>query len=132
MIKSLKNLLDKFSRFTNSLVYDGGICKRLYNINESKQNIANKLLSEYFLHHIASINKNSPIQINYQNLTSGLIKNKKLILKESYKTNEATSIVTFKILINSEEKVVLQGKSIKTLRKKAFKEIFFHLLDNHY
>ena len=29
MIKSLKDLLDKFSRFTNSLVYDGGICKRL-------------------------------------------------------------------------------------------------------
>ena len=33
MIKSLKDLLDKFSRFTNSLVYDGGICKRLININ---------------------------------------------------------------------------------------------------
>ena len=32
MIKSLKDLLDKFSRFTNSLVYDGGICKRLYNV----------------------------------------------------------------------------------------------------
>ncbi|MGM0520082.1 MAG: hypothetical protein ACQERD_10610 [Campylobacterota bacterium] len=35
MIKSLKDLLDKFSRFINSLVYDGGICKRLkrvYNI----------------------------------------------------------------------------------------------------
>ena len=32
MIKSLKDLLDKFSRFTNSLVYDGGICKRLYNM----------------------------------------------------------------------------------------------------
>ena len=31
MIKSLKDLLDKFSRFTNSLVYDGGICKRLIN-----------------------------------------------------------------------------------------------------
>ena len=31
MIKSLKDLLDKFSRFTNSLVYDGGICKRLDN-----------------------------------------------------------------------------------------------------
>ena len=33
MIKSLKDLLDKFSRFTNSLVYDGGICKRLYKYN---------------------------------------------------------------------------------------------------
>ncbi|MFA7571350.1 MAG: helicase-related protein [Sulfurimonadaceae bacterium] len=33
MIKSLKDLLDKFSRFTNSLVYDGGICKRLIKID---------------------------------------------------------------------------------------------------
>ena len=33
MIKSLKDLLDKLSRFTNSLVYDGGICKRLYRLN---------------------------------------------------------------------------------------------------
>ena len=29
-VKSLKDLLDKLSRFTNSLVYDGGICKRLF------------------------------------------------------------------------------------------------------
>ena len=35
MIKSLKDLLDKFSRFTNSLVYDGEICKRLENIKIS-------------------------------------------------------------------------------------------------
>ncbi len=33
MIKSLKDLLDKLSRFTNSLVYDGGICKRLNNLS---------------------------------------------------------------------------------------------------
>ena len=37
MIKSLKDLLDKFSRFTNSLVYDGGICKRLIRINNIKR-----------------------------------------------------------------------------------------------
>ncbi|MDD3025838.1 MAG: hypothetical protein PHY49_04650 [Aliarcobacter skirrowii] len=35
MIKSLKDLLDKFSRFTNSLVYDGGICKRLESLKFS-------------------------------------------------------------------------------------------------
>ena len=46
MIKSLKDLLDKFSRFTNSLVYDGGICKRLKELEikvdfEIKQNEEN-------------------------------------------------------------------------------------------
>ena len=44
MIKSLKDLLDKFSRFTNSLVYDGEICKRLKKLknkieNESQQKV---------------------------------------------------------------------------------------------
>ncbi|WP_266095880.1 hypothetical protein [Malaciobacter pacificus] len=39
MIKSLKDLLDKLSRFTNSLVYDGGICKRL-------QNMMNKVINQ--------------------------------------------------------------------------------------
>ena len=43
MIKSLKDLLDKFSRFTNSLVYDGGICKRLTNF---KFNIKDKDLQK--------------------------------------------------------------------------------------
>ena len=37
MIKSLKDLLDKLSRFTNSLVYDGGICKRLDNMKIRKR-----------------------------------------------------------------------------------------------
>ena len=48
MIKSLKDLLDKFSRFTNSLVYDGGICKRLYNKKYSQGNTA-KILKKYNL-----------------------------------------------------------------------------------
>lgn len=39
MIKSLKDLLDKFSRFTNSLVYDGGICKRLFGLEIKDGNL---------------------------------------------------------------------------------------------
>ncbi|MGJ0372995.1 hypothetical protein NG764_11705 [Aliarcobacter cryaerophilus] len=41
MIKSLKDLLDKFSRFTNSLVYDGGICKRLIKIKKYSNYVYN-------------------------------------------------------------------------------------------
>ena len=47
MIKSLKDLLDKLSRFTNSLVYDGGICKRLIDINIF---FINHLPIYYYLH----------------------------------------------------------------------------------
>ena len=45
MIKSLKDLLDKLSRFTNSLVYDGGICKRLKGVNKMVSYTQNELLS---------------------------------------------------------------------------------------
>jgi signal transduction histidine kinase len=59
MIKSLKDLLDKFSRFTNSLVYDGGICKRLIDLNSNilqikdsgngvDENILPKIFEPYF------------------------------------------------------------------------------------
>ena len=43
MIKSLKDLLDKFSRFKNSLVYDGGICKRLKRIRNVMQSSDGKI-----------------------------------------------------------------------------------------
>ena len=45
MIKSLKDLLDKFSRFTNSLVYDGGICKRLIKNNQFQNILDNTVAS---------------------------------------------------------------------------------------
>ena len=51
MIKSLKDLLDKFSRFTNSLVYDGGICKRLTYLFFNKVNhfVASKFKLKYYI-----------------------------------------------------------------------------------
>jgi hypothetical protein len=39
--------------------------------------------------------------------------------------------VTFKILINNVTILVIKGKSVKTLRKKAYKKIFFYLIDNN-
>ncbi|MCT7557388.1 TaqI-like C-terminal specificity domain-containing protein [Aliarcobacter butzleri] len=59
MIKSLKDLLDKFSRFTNSLVYDGGICKRLKNINNYEVlAFLNKNPNEKFNFFMSNIDKN--------------------------------------------------------------------------
>ena len=59
MIKSLKDLLDKFSRFTNSLVYDGGICKRLYRLLKNSKYNWRKLL---LLTSVNLINKLSSLQ----------------------------------------------------------------------
>ena len=69
MIKSLKDLLDKFSRFTNSLVYDGGICKRLNRLNKDMTKHKIKRVSKYFLSNQLDkleIKRNSIYHINYQ------------------------------------------------------------------
>jgi hypothetical protein len=65
MIKSLKDLLDKFSRFTNSLVYDGGICKRLNNYKKEK-------IYEAFVN---NQELREPLIINYQEHFSNLSRN---------------------------------------------------------
>ena len=78
MIKSLKDLLDKFSRFTNSLVYDGGICKRLDildiskieagELNIYKKNISLKTLIEELHDLFAPVAQDKDIQFinNFQ------------------------------------------------------------------
>lgn len=77
MIKSLKDLLDKFSRFTNSLVYDGGICKRLSNIKLnfgrhvvtsflSSTNIDKKYVDS-FLNHFKMGTEDQGIYSNFNN-----------------------------------------------------------------
>lgn len=65
MIKSLKDLLDKFSRFTNSLVYDGGICKRLISF---KLSIMRKLLNGMSIEEIIPMNINMSPILRYFNV----------------------------------------------------------------
>jgi hypothetical protein len=95
--------------------------------NKLTQDIQQKLFYHYFLHNITIVNKNTSTNINYKDMTLSYIKNKEIIIKESYVLNKDTQIVDFKLLINSEVK--LEGKSIKTLRKQAYKKIFFYLVD---
>jgi hypothetical protein len=62
-------------------------------------------------------------------MTLSYIKNKDIVIKESYVLNKDTKIVDFKLLLNSKVKIQLEGKSIKTLRKQAYKKIFLYLID---
>jgi len=100
------------------------------NINSAKEDIQAKLFSHYFLHHISTINTKTNTSLNYKDMTEGYIKGKDFKVKESYKIDDTTKNVNFKILLNGKIKINLDGKSIKTLRKKAYKEIFFYILDN--
>ena len=66
------------------------------------------------------------------------IKGKDITIKESYKSDETSKIVDFKLLIKNSNKemknqnINIRGKSIKTLRKKAYKKIFMKLIEIDY
>jgi hypothetical protein len=62
-------------------------------------------------------------------MVQGYIKGKNIVLKESYKIDNTKNEANFKILIDGDIVIDADGKSIKTLRKKAYKQIFFYLLD---
>ena len=98
-------------------------------INDQKKEIQDRLFSRYFLHYLNGINQNNGIVLNYKNMTYEYIKGKNITLKESFKIDEEGKS-HFKILLNGKEKIVLTGTSIKTLRKKAYKQIFYYLIDN--
>jgi hypothetical protein len=100
------------------------------NQNDTNTTIKQKLFYHYFLHYITIVNKNTPTNINFKDMTLSYIKDKDIVLKESYKIDEDTKIVDFKLLINKQEIIKLQGKSIKTLRKQSYKKLFLYLIEN--
>jgi len=97
--------------------------------NEQKRKIQSQLLSKYFLHYVSTINYKTNTELNYKNMTLSYVKGKDINIKESYKIDNDTQTVSFKILIDNKVIIDIVGKSVKTLRKKAFKQIFFYLLD---
>ncbi|MDD3026417.1 MAG: hypothetical protein PHY49_07585 [Aliarcobacter skirrowii] len=87
MIKSLKDLLDKFSRFTNSLVYDGGICKRLYSNNNFYDAFLNRDMM--YAYEDGSVSE----AINMKNKEKEMNKFDKNEKKANYSNQEANSIL---------------------------------------
>ena len=98
--------------------------------NSQKEDIRLKLFSHYFLHYVSTINTKTDTNLNYKDMTATYIKGKNIEIKESYKIDKDDKNVNFKILVDKKVHISLDGLSIKTLRKKAYKEIFFYLLDN--
>jgi len=85
-------------------------------------------LPKSFLHYHSLLNKSSNIRLDYRDIAIALAKNKNIQLKESFgETKEGDSF--FKIFLNSEIVVNKRGKSIKTLRKIAYREVIDILLD---
>ena len=91
-----------------------------------------KALIEIFLHHIflhyhSTFNQESNIYIDYQEMSKSIIKTKKQSIRDSFGEDKKGAF--FKILIDGEVRVSQRGKSIKTLRKKAYKILLFELIE---
>ena len=90
------------------------------------KNIEEKLFERNFLHFSATINPPTNTQINPEQIVKNILKPK--TPKESFGEDE--NGVFFKIIFDSKICIDLRGSSIKTLRKKAYKEFLKMVLDN--
>jgi hypothetical protein len=95
--------------------------------NTQKEDLENRLFRHYFLHKLAGINQSTKIELNFKNLCEALVKGKETTIKESFKVEDEKAI--FKILVNHNPHIELLGVSIKTLRKRAYKQLFYDLID---
>jgi hypothetical protein len=97
--------------------------------------VKDKLFNHYFLHYLSTFNSQSSINLNYKDMSLAYIKGKDITIKESYKSDETSKIVDFKLLVEAKNQEIknyiinIRGKSIKTLRKKAYKKLFMKLIE---
>jgi hypothetical protein len=84
-------------------------------------------IQKTFLHYHTAFNAESNIHIDHQEMSHALAKSKKVTLKESFGEEDGGSF--FKIYIDDKIQVEERGKRIKTLRKKAYKRLFYALVE---
>jgi len=84
-------------------------------------------MQKTFLHYHTAFNAESNIHIDHQEMSHTLAKSKKVTLKESFGEEEGDSF--FKIYIDDKIQVEERGKRIKTLRKKAYRRLFYALVE---
>jgi hypothetical protein len=100
-----------------------------YILYKEKPELFELFFQKIFLHFHSSFNSTSKINIDYKDMALTLAKSKKLTLKESFGEDELNAY--FKILLDDNIVIDERGKLIKTLRKKAYKKLFYYLLDLH-
>jgi len=112
--------LDRFKEFNKSekkeFLY--AFCFVLY---KKDRGLFEHFWQKSFLHYYSTLNKSSNITINYKDICFALAKNRNLELKESFGEKEKEAF--FKIFVDGKEMVSLKGKSIKVLRKRAYREL---------
>lgn len=81
------------------------------------EKIALFLFEQNFLHFVSTLNENKGIRVNHEAIFKELLKPK--VVKESFGENEKGTF--FKIILENDILAEIEGASIKTLRKKAYK-----------
>jgi len=95
--------------------------------DHTKEDLENRLFKHYFLHMLA-LDKSNNIELNFKNLSFSLIKGREITINESFSVVDEKAV--FKLLLNKNVHIELSGNSIKTLRKRAYKQLFYDLIDN--
>ncbi len=85
--------------------------------------LCKKLFQKLFLHYQSSVNNPSNIEINFKDIVTTLAKLRKQNIKESF-GEDKNKKAFFKLYVDEKLEVSLSGKSIKTIRKKAYKALF--------
>ncbi len=98
----------------------------LVSLEKQNQALMNQFLHQVFLHYFATLNKDNSYNIDFIDLSQSIAKNKKIPIKESFGKVESFSF--FKLYLNGVLQIELKGKSIRILRKKAYKSLLFVLL----
>jgi len=85
-----------------------------------------QFLQQLFLHYHASLNAQSNIIIDYKEIVQTLIKTQKQTLKESFGEDDKGAF--FRVFVDEVECINIRGKSIKSLRKEAYKLLLRELI----
>lgn len=83
----------------------------------------------FMLHFFSSQKESSQVFVDYQAMLKSLVSQNNSTLKESFGEKEKKSY--FRLTLNDDFKMELQGNSIKTLRKKVYKKFFLYVIDNN-
>ncbi len=107
--------------------------KLVYVLKNKDKILFEDFFQKVFLHFYTSVNPSSNTHIDHIDLAKVIAKNKSISLKESFGKDEQkkdeNAKVYFKIFFDEKCEICLQGNSIKTLRKKAYKMAMFKLLN---
>jgi len=87
-----------------------------------------RIFTRYFLHFYMFARKDKGRNINYQDIVKYLLKGKIADIKEIVK--RSSEHVEFTLIFNEKEIFKENGKSIKSLRKKAYKKLLFYILED--